>query len=150
MAALFKVLRCAHDKDQERNKSSPTFVDRSGSTHGSSVASSVYAIASAMLHLADSFTICDSYFCSVMGPTKPNRLYLWSGTIDAAGNAGGPVTDNSKNGFGWTTYPERLQSAGVSWKETRRKRGRQIPGARPPTCAARAMKASRSVQHPRA
>jgi len=66
--------------------------------------------------LADSFTICDSYFCSVMGPTKPNRLYLWSGTIDAAGSAGGPVIDNSKTGFGWTTYPERLQSAGVSWK----------------------------------
>jgi phospholipase C len=66
--------------------------------------------------LADSFTICDSYFCSVMGPTKPNRLYLWSGTIDSAGTAGGPVIDNSKSGFGWTTYPERLQSAGVSWK----------------------------------
>ena len=66
--------------------------------------------------LADSFTICDSYFCSVMGPTKPNRLYLWSGTIDAAGSAGGPVIDNSGTGFGWTTYPERLQSAGVSWK----------------------------------
>ncbi len=66
--------------------------------------------------LADSFTICDSYFCSVMGPTKPNRLYLWSGTIDAAGRAGGPVIDNSKTGFGWTTYPERLQSAGVNWK----------------------------------
>jgi phospholipase C len=66
--------------------------------------------------LADSFTICDSYFCSVMGPTKQNRLYLWSGTIDAAGSAGGPVTDNSASGFGWTTYPERLQAAGVSWK----------------------------------
>ena len=41
--------------------------------------------------LADAFTICDHYFCSVMGPTNPNRLYLWSGTLDAQGDAGGPV-----------------------------------------------------------
>ena len=66
--------------------------------------------------LADAFTICDHYFCSVMGPTNPNRLYLWSGTIDADGRAGGPVTDNHTTGFRWTTYPERLQRAGVDWK----------------------------------
>jgi phospholipase C len=66
--------------------------------------------------LADGFTICDNYFCSVMGPTKPNRLYLWSGMIDPQGVAGGPAIDNSRTGFGWTTYPERLQAAGVSWK----------------------------------
>ena len=66
--------------------------------------------------LADAFTICDHYFCSVMGPTNPNRLYLWSGTIDPEGRAGGPVVDNGSTGFRWTTYPERLQSAGVDWK----------------------------------
>jgi phospholipase C len=66
--------------------------------------------------LADAFTICDHYFCSVMGPTNPNRLYLWSGTIDAEGRAGGPVTDNGTTGFRWTTYPERLEAAGVDWK----------------------------------
>ncbi|GGY22224.1 phosphocholine-specific phospholipase C [Paludibacterium paludis] len=66
--------------------------------------------------LADAFTICDHYFCSQMGPTNPNRLYLMSGTVDAAGRAGGPVTDNSEKGYAWTTYPERLQAAGVSWK----------------------------------
>jgi phospholipase C len=66
--------------------------------------------------LADGFTLCDSYFCSVMGPTNPNRLYLWSGSIDPNGTAGGPVTDNSETGYRWTTYPERLQAAGVSWK----------------------------------
>src|SRR5437667_6843913 len=27
--------------------------------------------------LAEAFTICDGYHCSVMGPTNPNRLYLW-------------------------------------------------------------------------
>jgi phospholipase C len=66
--------------------------------------------------LADAFTICDNYFCSVMGPTNPNRLYLWSGMIDPNATGGGPVTTDNEPGFSWTTYPERLQSAGVSWK----------------------------------
>ena len=66
--------------------------------------------------LADAFTVCDANFCSVMGPTNPNRLYLWTGMIDPNGTGGGPVTDNSEPGFTWTTYPERLQAAGVSWK----------------------------------
>ena len=41
--------------------------------------------------LADAFTICDGYHCSVMGPTHPNRLHAWSGTLDPDGQAGGPV-----------------------------------------------------------
>jgi len=38
--------------------------------------------------------------------------------IDPSGSGGGPVTDNSEPaaGFTWTTYPERLEAAGVSWK----------------------------------
>ena len=32
--------------------------------------------------LADAFTLCDGYHCSVMGPTHPNRLMQMSGTID--------------------------------------------------------------------
>src|SRR5579885_488393 len=66
--------------------------------------------------LADAFTLCDAYFCSVMGPTKPNRLYLWSGTNDPHGLAGGPVLDNGPEDLRWTTYPERLEAAGVRWK----------------------------------
>ena len=66
--------------------------------------------------LADAFTVCDNYFSSLQGPTNPNRLYLWTGMIDPAGSGGGPVTDNSEKGYSWTTYPERLQAAGVSWK----------------------------------
>jgi phospholipase C len=66
--------------------------------------------------LADAYTICDANHCSVMGPTNPNRLYLWTGMVDPNGTGGGPVTDNSEPGFSWTTYPERLQNAGVSWK----------------------------------
>ncbi|GAN90410.1 phospholipase C [Gluconobacter frateurii M-2] len=68
--------------------------------------------------LAEAFTICDSYHCSVLGPTGPNRLYYMSGTIDADGRSGGPATGNpvSVGGYRWTTYPERLEEAGVSWR----------------------------------
>ena len=68
--------------------------------------------------LADAFTICDGYHCSMMGPTWPNRLYLMTGQVDPAGAAGGPVYDNfvPAEGFSWKTYPEMLTDAGVSWQ----------------------------------
>lgn len=66
--------------------------------------------------LADAYTVCDAYFCSVLGPTNPNRLYTMTGMIDANGTGGGPAIDNNEPGFTWTTYPERLQKAGISWK----------------------------------
>jgi phospholipase C len=31
--------------------------------------------------VADAFTICDNYFCPVMGPTDPNRLYSMAASI---------------------------------------------------------------------
>jgi phospholipase C len=68
--------------------------------------------------LAESFTICDAYYCSLLGPTWPNRMYLMTGMIDPSGLNGGPITDNKvpAGGYTWKTYPERLQEAGVSWK----------------------------------
>jgi phospholipase C len=73
--------------------------------------------------LADAFTICDGYHCSVIGPTDPNRLMSMSATLDPAGAKGGPLletlvgTRSTLNGaFKWTTMPERLQARGVSWK----------------------------------
>ena len=38
--------------------------------------------------LADAFTLCDNYHCSVLGPTHPNRLMALSGTVDPTGAAG--------------------------------------------------------------
>lgn len=29
--------------------------------------------------LADAFTVCDAYHCSMLGPTDPNRYYMWTG-----------------------------------------------------------------------
>jgi phospholipase C len=73
--------------------------------------------------LADAFTICDGYHCSVIGPTDPNRIMSMSATLDPAGAKGGPLletlvtTRSSLQGkFTWTTMPERLQARGVSWK----------------------------------
>ncbi|WP_405485758.1 alkaline phosphatase family protein [Nocardia sp. NBC_00511] len=31
--------------------------------------------------LAEAFTLCDGYHCSVNGPTDPNRMYLFTGTV---------------------------------------------------------------------
>jgi len=66
--------------------------------------------------LADAFTVCDAYHCSLMTSTDPNRYYLWTGFTGNDGKGGGPVLDNAEAGYDWTTYPERLQAAGVSWK----------------------------------
>jgi phospholipase C len=79
--------------------------------------------------LADAFTIGDAYHCSIMGPTNPNRCYLWTGSIGnvdylgAGGTDGagaGPVTYNglsvNNQYFVWETFPEVLDAAGVSWK----------------------------------
>jgi phospholipase C len=79
--------------------------------------------------LADAFTVGDAYHCAIMGPTNPNRYYMWAGCIGNVnglgpggtdGHGAGPVTYNglSVNNAYWVfkTYPERLQEAGVSWK----------------------------------
>jgi phospholipase C len=84
-----------------------------------------YARADLPFHyaLADAFTVCDHYFCSIPGATHPNRLYLMTGMVDPAGTGGGPALDNYDNidipklpPYTWTTYPERLEQAGVSWQ----------------------------------
>jgi phospholipase C len=66
--------------------------------------------------LADAFTICDAYYCSLMGPTDPNRYHMWTGWVGNDGKGGGPVINNAEKGYDWFTYPERLERAGISWK----------------------------------
>jgi phospholipase C len=66
--------------------------------------------------LADAFTICDAYHCSLLGPTEPNQFYMWTGWVGNDGSGGGPVVDNTDANYSWHTYPERLQAAGISWK----------------------------------
>jgi len=77
--------------------------------------------------LADAFTICDNYFCSTPNQTHPNRMYLMTGMVDPTGAGGGPLLDNNdyvdrefaKNilpPFTFSTYPERLEAAGITWQ----------------------------------
>jgi phospholipase C len=73
--------------------------------------------------VADAFTICDNYFCPVMGPTDPNRLYSMAASLDPDGKNGGPVLQtlgvNRSSFLGkltYTTMPEQLQARGISWK----------------------------------
>lgn len=72
--------------------------------------------------LANTFTLCDAYHCSVHAGTNPNRLFLWTGSNGASAakvaavvnewDGPGPVNV----GYSWKTYPERLEEQGVSWK----------------------------------
>jgi phospholipase C len=71
--------------------------------------------------LADAFTICDQNFCSSLTGTTPNRLHLWTGTIRPEQSAAAPaMVLNSDVDYptlaSWTTFPERLEDAKVSWK----------------------------------
>ncbi|MCV2349568.1 phosphocholine-specific phospholipase C [Paucibacter sp. Y2R2-4] len=82
--------------------------------------------------LADAFTTCDAYHCSVFGPTDPNRFYALSG------HAGGVMTGISDSalynvtngiynadiandsatakGIEWQSYAEVLEANQISWK----------------------------------
>ncbi|COX45845.1 membrane-associated phospholipase C 2 plcB [Mycobacterium tuberculosis] len=70
--------------------------------------------------LADTFTVCDGYFCSLLGGTTPNRLYWMSAWIDPDGTDGGPVLIEPNiqplQHYSWRIMPENLEDAGVSWK----------------------------------
>jgi phospholipase C len=67
--------------------------------------------------LAKSFTLCDAYFCSVNGATHSNRSTFFTGTANGW-NANDyykldmPEADKPN----WTTYAEKLEKIGVSWK----------------------------------
>ncbi|WP_346949658.1 phospholipase C, phosphocholine-specific [Dyella sp.] len=90
--------------------------------------------------LADAFTLCDAYHCSVMGGTAPNRIMFWSGSnSDPALRAQNGFADDSNtavtnlrsrvsgtlpspgyiypgSALPWVTLPELLEAAGISWK----------------------------------
>jgi phospholipase C len=51
--------------------------------------------------LADAFTICDAYHCSLLGPTDPNRYYMWTGWVGNDGSGGGPVVGNEEANYRW-------------------------------------------------
>jgi phospholipase C len=75
--------------------------------------------------MANAFTLCDAYHCASQTGTNPNRLFLFTGTNDPLARGNGPATyndydwfdeDHGDGGYTWTTYPERLEAAGIRWQ----------------------------------
>ena len=62
--------------------------------------------------LFSEFTLCVNYFCSMLGPTFPNRLYLTGAT------SGGQTTDNIAGGFALTgpIILDLLDAHRITWK----------------------------------
>jgi phospholipase C len=90
--------------------------------------------------LAEAFTICDAYHCSVTTGTDPNRVMFWSGSnfdpvlrakgvncTDAdsepdnlrcwiTGALPNPGYTYAGSALTWATVPEVLEAAGISWR----------------------------------
>ncbi|WP_459616075.1 phosphocholine-specific phospholipase C [Bordetella sp. 2513F-2] len=90
--------------------------------------------------LAEAFTICDGYHCSITTGTDPNRIVFWSGSNfnPELGRQGINCTDADSepnnlrcwitgalpepgytyqgSSFKWPTLPDLLEKAGVSWR----------------------------------
>ncbi len=91
--------------------------------------------------LAEAFTICDSYHCSITTGTDPNRVMFFSGSnfdpaLRAKGVNSGPLNAEVNclrcqivggqmptpgytyqgNALTWPTLPDLLQQAGVTWR----------------------------------
>jgi phospholipase C len=66
-----------------------------------------------MYALADHYAVADNFFSSVMGPTHPNRWYLYTGT--SHGRVNNRFPNLLKGGWKWKTIFEQLTDAGVSW-----------------------------------
>jgi len=61
--------------------------------------------------LFSDFTLCVNYFCPMLGPTFPNRLYL------AGATSGGQTTDNIVAGsLDWPVILDLLDAYRITWK----------------------------------
>jgi phospholipase C len=94
--------------------------------------------------LAEAFTICDDYHCSITTGTDPNRIVFWSGSnfnpeigrqgINCQSDQSEPNNDRcwitgtwvpgawpsgykyADNAFTWDTIPDVLQRNGITWR----------------------------------
>jgi phospholipase C len=66
-------------------------------------------------NLARQFCICDRWFCSIPGPTQPNRAYALAGTSDSLKTNFTPKQLLTGSGFSGRTIFEMLPDT-VSWK----------------------------------
>jgi phospholipase C len=78
------------------------------------------------VQLAQAFTLADHYFCAQIGPTLPNRLYLWSGTSGWAFLEPSETADTLPYNnppltapppvLSWPTLADVLDAARLPWK----------------------------------
>jgi len=78
------------------------------------------------VQLAKAFTLADHNFCAQIGPTLPNRLYLWSGTSGWGYLSPSTTTDSLPFNnpsltaippvLTWPTMPDVLDAAKLPWK----------------------------------
>jgi phospholipase C len=86
--------------------------------------------------LAQAFALCDHYFCSALGPTISNRLYMMSGAIQDSNpgpDSPPPAINNPPQippgytpcnppphlgtlNLDWPSYADELTNANVAWK----------------------------------
>ena len=90
--------------------------------------------------LAEAFTLCDAYHCSVTTGTDPNRIVFWSGSnydpekrrngenctaadaevnnlrCQVSGSLPTPGYQYQGSAFTWPSLPELLERAGISWR----------------------------------
>jgi len=90
--------------------------------------------------LAEAFTVCDAYHCSILAGTMPNRIIFFGGSnfspqlraeginctsanaevgnvrLTTSGKMPTPGYTYFGSPFTWPTVPETLQAAGVSWR----------------------------------
>lgn len=72
--------------------------------------------------LADTFTVCDQYFCSAPTSTSPNRNFFFSGTtghepLSPAERAlDNRAYDDGHPGYDWPCLAEVLDEAGIDWR----------------------------------
>jgi len=59
---------------------------------------------------ASRFTLFDTYFSSVMGPSLPNHLYF------VAGTSGGLTTNSAPNPFTFPTIVDQIEGKQLSWR----------------------------------
>ena len=91
--------------------------------------------------LADKFTICDRYHCSVIGPTDPNRLMSMSAWLDPHGTHGGPLVETA----GPAASTQQLQlddDARDAEPQGRQLEGLHRPGRAAPSTACSAISSS--------
>lgn len=69
--------------------------------------------------LADAFTVCDQHFCAALTGTTTNRNYFWTGKTHGTSGEKAKVRNgelNYEHEASWSTFPERLEDNGISWK----------------------------------